>query len=58
MLKGATREKVRYSVWRGESGLLITSLNSHFARFQSRTIYCFSFNTSGNRREPAQMGQT
>ena len=36
----------------------ITSLNSHSARFQSRTIYCFSFNASRNRKVPSQMGQT
>ena len=48
---GASGSAITTKLW-------ITSLISHSARFQLRTIYCFSFNASKNRRVPSQMGQT
>jgi len=51
MMKKDKLISIRAKMW-------ITSLNSHFARFQLRTIYGLSFDASRNRREPLQMGQT
>jgi hypothetical protein len=42
---------------RSLSKLIVHPLIHTCARFQLRTIYCFSCNASKNRRVPSQMGQ-